>query len=140
MNGAGHLPDFVKKHSYKSIRSILSRAGTRASAVFVICILTFTVRSGPAFRTGPGNAAMVYAAEVFSASDADPAEIIQDQTQGTQAEQGEETQEAQEAQNGEEESGSGRYFVNKTHIIISCVVAFALAVLIAVLQANKKFK
>jgi hypothetical protein len=37
-------------------------------------------------------------------------------------------------------SGSGRYFITNTHIIISLVVAFALAVLIAVLQARKKFK
>lgn len=37
-------------------------------------------------------------------------------------------------------NNSGKYFVNKTHIIISCLVAFALAVLIAVLQAKKRFK
>ena len=38
------------------------------------------------------------------------------------------------------ESGSGRYFINNTHIIISCLVALAIAIVIAVIQANKKFK
>ncbi|MBO5077554.1 MAG: hypothetical protein J5584_08180 [Clostridia bacterium] len=39
-----------------------------------------------------------------------------------------------------QQKGKGRYFVTKTHIIISCVVAFGLAILIAVLQAKKRFK
>lgn len=38
------------------------------------------------------------------------------------------------------QSSSGRYFITKTHIIISCIVAFSIAVIIAVVQANKKFK
>ena len=39
-----------------------------------------------------------------------------------------------------QQKGKGRYFVTKTHIIISCIVAFGLAILIAVLQAKKRFK
>ena len=37
-------------------------------------------------------------------------------------------------------NNSGRFFVTKTHIIISCVVAFGIAVAIAVFQAKKRFK
>lgn len=38
------------------------------------------------------------------------------------------------------EPEGGGFFITKTHIIISCVVAFGIAVVIAVVQANKRFK
>ena len=40
----------------------------------------------------------------------------------------------------DDSNNSGRFFVTKTHIIISCVVAFGIAVAIAVFQAKKRFK
>ena len=59
-------------------------------------------------------------------------------TAGTDTESGTAAEPAATAET--QQKGKGRYFVTKTHIIISCVVAFGLAILIAVLQAKKRFK
>ncbi len=39
-----------------------------------------------------------------------------------------------------EKKGNGRFFVTKFHIIFSCVISLSIAILIAVLQARKRFK
>jgi hypothetical protein len=68
------------------------------------------------------------------------------ETADTAGEAGETAKTAETEDGGENGEGegdansSGGFFFTRTHIIISCLVAFAIAVVIAVVQANKKFK
>ena len=133
MTGAASRGTYFKKCLIKSRRLIPALAGVTASFLFVFCIL-----SVPVFSDNSLSKERAGAAAVYDVSDPATAERNAAQTESTEA--ASEAQ-AEETQNGQEqEKGSGRYFINKTHIIISCLVAFALAVLIAILQANKKFK
>ena len=133
MTGAASRSTYLKKRLIKSLRFIPALAGVTASFLFAFCILSVPVFSDNSLYQERAGAASVY-----DVSDPAAAERNAAQTGSTEAAL---EAQAEETQNGQEqEKGSGRYFINKTHIIISCLVAFALAVLIAILQANKKFK
>jgi len=133
MTGAASRGTYLKKRLIKFRRFIPALACGIASFLFAFCIL-----SVPVFSDNSLSQERAGAAAVYDVSDPAAAERNAAQTGSTEAASETQAGETQNVQ--EQEKGSGRYFINKTHIIISCLVAFALAVLIAILQANKKFK
>lgn len=108
-------------------------AGAIAAVLFTFCFLSSPASSGDSSYIGSAGISAVCAAEVSET--AEQADEEKDQPAAPDATKDDGSQSGQD-----QEKSSGRYFINRTHIIISCVVAFALAVLIAVLQARKKFK
>ena len=135
MTGTASRGTFLKKLFIRSRfrRSFPALAGVIASVLFAFCLFSVPISSDNSIYPERAGEVIVY-------DRADPEAVEHTAEQTAQPEAVSEAP-ADESQNSQDQKkSSGRYFINKTHIIISCLVAFALAVLIAILQANKKFK